>query len=668
MLERKLFGKIETLPEAVWWDFSKKIAPGRLGRTGLLNFVFRVQHTIRLSGGVFVAYSSLMAKFSSIGLMPPPRHLKRGRGAFLLPSKSPVEWLRLERTRQAPPHPQGYQLTILRSGIHVAYRETGGLHAACATLRQLLRTHGRRLPCLSIRDWPAFDRRGVMLDVSRGRVPKLETLMNLADILAGFKINEIQLYMEHTFAYRRHPAVWRGWGALTAREIKKLDRHCRDLGIDLVPNQNSFGHLRQFLARPEYRRLAEVNQCHEDASGTFVRHPSTLSPSHPGTLPFLRGLYDELLPCFSSRFFNVGADETWDLGLGQSRAACQKRGQGRVYLDFIRKLHREVASRKRHMMMWGDIILKHPDLIPLLPRPLTVLNWGYEANHPFDKETARFARAGIPFYVCPGTSTWQSMIGRHDNALANLKAAARAGAAKGATGYLVTDWGDGGHPQPLAVSWPMLVCGAALAWNPSGFRPGRVPAALARDVYHDPTGRLAAAAWGLGFSHRKLGMTAPNETPLGTVLAAPKPGSRELFCRNGPTWAAKIPPRHLAATLKDIQHCRKILHQSRPSTPDGRMLKRELDLVARMAMESIHYMLWQQALSAKKNTAARRLAKQGLQRLKELENETRRLWPLRNKGTPRHSTPFLAWRMEEYRKGRPMTPAIPRPKEKKRQP
>ena len=87
--------------------------------------------------------------------------------------------------------------------MRIEYRETGGLRAAGATLRQLLREYGRRLPCLKIRDWPDFARRGVMLDISRGRVPKLETLLDLVERLADFKINEFQLYTEHTFAYRK---------------------------------------------------------------------------------------------------------------------------------------------------------------------------------------------------------------------------------------------------------------------------------------------------------------------------------------------------------------------------------------------------------------------------------------------------------------------------------
>ena len=590
-------------------------------------------------------------------LLPRPRSLKVRAGKFILPKKNPLALLKVVRASSAPDHPEGYALTISKSGIEISFREAAGWRAATATLRQLLRQFGRRLPCLKIRDWPDFARRGVMLDVSRGRVPKLETLLDLADKLADFKINELQLYTEHTFAYRRYKSVWQSWGALTAKEIQILDTRCRELGIDLVPNQNSFGHLRCFLEDPRLKTLGELDGPYESESGDaatgdhFLRRPTTLAPNHPGALPFLRGLYDELLPNFSSAFFNIGGDETWDLGKGRSKKRCAAQGKGRVYLEFLKKIHREVSRRDRRMMFWGDIILKHPQLLRELPENAIALNWGYEAAHPFETEAARFAEAKIPFYVCPGTSTWQTLIGRHDNALANLRAAAQAGRKFGAIGFLNTDWGDGGHPQPLAVSWPLFAAGAALAWNSKAPDQKQLAAVLSRDVFDDPTGRVASAGFKLGFAHQKLGVKTLNETPLGTVIAAPKPADRELFCRNGLKWFAKIPARKIVAALKDIRKQRTVLARGKPGSARGKILAAELDLAARMAEEACRFMLWQQAVAAGKTSEAKRLAQPGIRQLRELERDFKRLWPARNKATPRHCTPFLRWRRDDYRRG-----------------
>ncbi len=625
-----------------------------------------------------------------MNLLPCPRVLKRVAGFYLLPDRA---WLcmdsndvaivlvarrlqlaakeigvRLVCRRRGPQirkfpghirasrnsslrvHPEGYALTIGENGVTVEYRENGGLRAAVATLRQLFREFGRRLPLLTIRDWPDFPRRGVMLDISRGRVPRLETLLGLVDHLADFKINEFQLYMEHTFAYRNYRPVWRDWGALTGKEVVKLDARCRELGIDLVPNQNSFGHLRQWLNYPPLKKLAEVSGPYESAGGEFLRFPSTLAPNHPRTLPFLRKLYDELLPNFSSRLFNVGCDETWDLGRGQSRVLCQRKGKGRVYLDFLEKIHRELSARGRRMLFWGDIVLHYPELIRDLPKDMIALNWGYEANHPFDREAALFLKAGIRFYVCPGTSTWMTLIGKHDNALANLRSAASAGLRHGAVGYLITDWGDGGHPQPLAVSYLPYLAGASLSWCARTFDEKRMVRVLSRDIFGDSSCRLAGASLALGYAHRRFGVTEPNSTPFGTTLAAPPAALRELYCWNGLKNYRRIPQKNVRAALAEVERHFATVRRSRPNTRLGKLIASELKLAARMAMLSCKFMLWQQTLAAGKHSQARRLAKTGIRELRKLDRDFNAYWPVRNKGTARKCSRFLGWRVADYRR------------------
>jgi hexosaminidase len=552
---------------------------------------------------------------------------------------------------QAPDHPEGYALTIGPRNVTVHYRDEGGLRAAVATLRQLWREYGRKLPQLSIRDYPDFSRRGIMLDISRGKVPKLQTLLGLVEDLADFKINEFQLYIEHTFAYRNYRPVWQGWGPLTGREIEQLEARCRELGIDLVPNQNSFGHLRYWLAYRPLQKLAETLVPYEGLEGTYLRYPTTLAPHHPDTLPFLCELYDELLPHFSSQFFNVGCDETWDLGRGQSKQLCARKGKGRVYLDFLKQIHRAVSARGRRMMFWGDMMLRTPELIGELPKDCIALDWGYEINHPFERETRTFAEAQVPFYVSPGTSAWMSLIGRHDNGFANLRLAAEAGRKHGALGYLNTDWGDGGHPQPLAVSYLPYLVGAAVSWCGQSFDEKYLVPVLSRDVFHDPTQRLAQAALALGLAHRKFNYFVSNVTPFGAVIAAPIPKTRELACRDGLKYYARIPHKNILAAEAEVETQRAGLHAAKPTTPAGAILAQELDLAARMAVQSCKVMLWQQAL-ASGNASAKDLARQGIRELRELDRDFRHYWPHRNKGTTRHSSAFLGWRIDDYRRAK----------------
>jgi hypothetical protein len=174
---------------------------------------------------------------------------------------------------------------------------------------------------------------------------------------------------------------------------------------------------------------------------------------------------------------------------------------------------------------------------------------------------------------------------------------------------------------------------------------------LSRDVFEDATGKIVKAGFELGFAHQKLGVNAPNETPLGTVIAAPKPDDRELFCRNGLKWFAKIPTKKIIAALKEIRRQRTTLLRAKPVSDSGKILARELDLAARMAEQSCQFMLWQQAVVAGKKTEAKKMAQQGVRALQKLEKDFEAHWPLRNQATTKHCSPFLRWRMADYRRG-----------------
>jgi hexosaminidase len=392
----------------------------------------------------------------------------------LLPQPRSVTWFTGESPADAAPkcigndqsiaHPQGYRLSVISTGITLSSSSPAGQFYGHATLRQLRQQFPKSLPCLEIEDYPDFPVRGVMLDISRDKVPTMQTLYDLVDLLAGWKINQLQIYTEHTFAYSQHKTVWANASPMTAQEIRELDAYCEERFIELVPNQNSFGHMERWLKHTQYQHLAEAIDGADTPWGFRWKGPFSLCPTDPASVEFLAGLYAELLPNFSGEFFNVGCDETFDIGQGRSKAECDRRGKMRVYLDFLNKVHGLVKSHGRKMMFWGDIIIHKPELISELPAGAIALEWGYDADHPFDRDGSLFAAAGIPFYVCPGTSSWNTFAGRTDNAIANLRSAAENGLKHKAIGYLITDWGDNGHLQYLPVSYIPLAAGAAFSW------------------------------------------------------------------------------------------------------------------------------------------------------------------------------------------------------------
>jgi hexosaminidase len=409
---------------------------------------------------------------------------------------------------------QAYRLVVEPNGVTITTSSPAGEFHARQTLAQLGTTEGHA--CAVIDDSPDFPTRGVMLDISRDKVPTMATLFQLVDLLASWKINQLQLYTEHTFAYADHGEVWADASPMTGDEIRALDAHCKARFIDLVPNQNSFGHMERWLKFPRYTPLAEAIDGAETPWGFRWKGPFSLCPTDPATVDFLSGLYDELLPNFSSRFFNVGCDETFDVGQGRSKPEADRVGKTQVYIDFLAKVRGLVDKHGRRMMFWGDVILHNPERIRDIPAGVIALQWGYEATHPFEKEGAAFAAAGVPFYVCPGTSTWNSIAGRTDNAIANLKSAAESGLRHGAIGYLITDWGDNGHLQYTSASHIGFAAGAAYSWCLSSNRDADVVAAVDRFAFLRPgVGRVA---WNLGNAYQSIDKANSNGSAIFRLL------------------------------------------------------------------------------------------------------------------------------------------------------
>lgn len=418
------------------------------------------------------------------------------------------------------PHgPESYRLKIGKDRIEIQAGAPVGVFRAAMTLKQIARQRAGagKLPCLTIEDWPDFANRGVMLDISRDKVPQMKTLYQLVDLFSEFKINQFQLYTEHTFAYRDHKDVWGSFSPMTSEEILKLDAYCRERFIELVPNQASFGHVGRWLWIPRYSALAEVPENPRPARPEFIN--LTFCPTNPDVVKLLDEMYAELLPNFTSRQFNVGCDETWGLGTGRSKKFVKNEEDvGRLYLSFLLKIHKLVKKNGRTMQFWGDIILKHPDLIANLPKDVIALDWGYEWNHPYNTECPKFAKAGIPFYVCPGTSAWCSIVGRTDNMRQNLWNAAENGKKYGAIGYLNTSWGDAGHWDHLPVVYGGFIYGAAVSWAGRANKDIDLARGLDEFVFNDQAGVMGKLMLDLGNSYREAGCLLDNQHVLWYIL------------------------------------------------------------------------------------------------------------------------------------------------------
>ncbi len=425
------------------------------------------------------------------------------------------------------PTDESYRLNILpdpngNASYRIECPGRLGVRWALLTLRQIFEQAPLKHPDLLVADAPAFANRGVMLDVSRDRVPRQEELLKIVDILATLKYNHLQLYTEHTFAYAGHETVWKDASPITPQEIRELDDYCRTNGITLAANQNCFGHMARWLKHPRYASLAETHG-NWYWNGKQFPGPFSLCPGDPGSLDLIKDLLSQLLPNFSSKIINIGCDEALDVGQGRSKDAVAKRG-AEVYFDFVRKVSDEVARAGFKPQFWADIALSHPESLNMIPEEMTALAWGYEPDAPFEEWVKRLKDVGREVWVCPGTSSWRSITGRTTERRGNLAAAGKA-AEYGATGFLVTDWGDDGHRQQWPISLVGLAEAAEFAWNGrSGVVDGMAVSSL---IFHDPTG--FTATWLERLGDADLPQRSIYGKPLPDGMPSPLRNASALF-------------------------------------------------------------------------------------------------------------------------------------------
>lgn len=391
---------------------------------------------------------------------------------------------------------ESYRLSVTEDGVVVAYADRSGAYYALVTLGQIL---GETLPCCEIEDAPALAVRGFMIDISRGKVPTLEDLCRQVDRLAAMKYNQLQLYVEgFSFAYPSYPNTWKDATPITPEEVRYLDTYCEKRGIELVPNQNSLGHMYAWLARDEFKHLSET----EPGEGMeFMGNkmpPSTLDAINPESLELVTSMMDDMMPCFHSDKFNVNLDEPFDLGKGKNKELAEEKGEVYLYMDYLKRLHAKVAERGKHMYMWGDILANHPETFKELPEGITVLDWGYEAYTPFAEHAKSLHELGVSFITCPGTSAWTTLTGRTDNMRENLRNAAKAAIDYEGEGVLVTAWGDGGHLEYEPVNDGPMAYAASYNWGQLDVTEEEVCAYLNRFVFCDKAEKTAQILLDMG--------------------------------------------------------------------------------------------------------------------------------------------------------------------------
>jgi len=308
--------------------------------------------------------------------------------------------------------------------------------------------------------------RGVLVDLSRGRIPKVAYLKKVIRLLADYGINQVQLYMEHTFRFSFFETINQGKDGYGKEEIKALDDFCYELGIELIPCIVTFGHMFEILQSDQYNHLCELPKIERPVYSWLDRQlHHTIDSSNKESIQLIEKMIQEIATCYRSPYLNISGDETYDIGKGKSKAYVERIGKTNAYIHFLNQILAISQKYGKRPMYWGDMILRNKEKIHQVDKNAVPMHWWYESTVE-EEDFIKFEELNCTYYTCPSTAGWNHFSNDYKRSIINMNQMIGYGKKHGAAGVLITDWGDFGHINHLSNSIPMLIYGAKKALNP----------------------------------------------------------------------------------------------------------------------------------------------------------------------------------------------------------
>jgi hexosaminidase len=293
--------------------------------------------------------------------------------------------------------PEGYELTVATNSVVIRAPTQAGLFYGVQTLLQLLPPEvfatnlvanlAWQIPCVQIQDWPRFQWRGFMLDVSRHffTKPEVETFL---DAMALQKMNVFHWHLTDDHGWRieikKYPKLteigaWRAGvgfgfssnsttaygpdgrygGFYTQDDIRDVVKYAAARHITIVPEIEMPGHSTAALsAYPQYSCTGGPFEPSLTA-GVFT---GIYDPAKEQTFQFLADVIAEVAPLFTGKYFHIGGDEvpkkTW-----KNSADCQAlmkreglKNEEELQSYFVRRIEKIVNANGHSMIGWSEIL------------------------------------------------------------------------------------------------------------------------------------------------------------------------------------------------------------------------------------------------------------------------------------------------------------------------
>jgi len=347
---------------------------------------------------------------------------------------------------------EAYKIIVSEDNITIEGKSPQGIFYGAISLIQLIRQNPNKIPCMEIIDYPNLKFRGVSDDIARGQVSTVENFKKIIDFLADNKMNTYMIYIEDVIQLKSYPSIGKSRGALTGGEIKEIVNYAAQNFVDVIPIFQTLGHYENILTQEEFVDYAEF------PGG------ATLAVTEEKTYKFLENSLKETFDLFPSKYIHIGADESWDVGLGKSKQAVNESSLAEVHAKHYQKVYDICSKYGKKIMMYGDIILNHPKILEQIPKDIIIVDWHYRPDY-FYPSTVTFSKYGFQYIVSPSVWNFLTIYPANFNAIPNIIRLTNDGIQNQSIGMINSNWGDYGAETFKETIYFGYAWSAQCAWN-----------------------------------------------------------------------------------------------------------------------------------------------------------------------------------------------------------
>ncbi len=301
---------------------------------------------------------------------------------------------------------------------------------------------------------------GVMLDMSRNAVMKVEQVKKYADTIKSFGYNMIMLYTEDTYEIPGEPYFGYLRGRYSQTELKDIVNYCDSIGIEVIPCIQTLAHLNQIFKWQPYSRIRDIDDI--------------LMAGDERTYAFIENMFKSIKECFTTDVVHIGMDEAHMLGLGKY---LDKNGYENRFDILHGHLEKVIGIAKKYgfkPIMWSDMFFRianggayylydttndtsliTDEVVSACPDGVDLVYWDYYANkkEKYDLMFDAHALFSGETWFAGGAWTWTGFSGNNKCTLENMTAAMASCNEKHTDNIIMTMWGDNGKETSF---WSML--------------------------------------------------------------------------------------------------------------------------------------------------------------------------------------------------------------------